>query len=225
MKIWGSRALAGLARTWSAKVWADVICDGPLEDLFGEEGFVVVGEFAQVFLAEPAGSHGLEVAGEPFGANAGAVGGGDLDAVPGGSAVGPGFEEEAAAAEGGADEPEIAVAGGEDGAHGEIEVFRDAGGFIDEEHAGAGEAAYVGFGAGEADDAGAVGEAEGDLVDAVTFGAEAEAAEEQGGFVDEFAGLAGGGADDEDEAFGVVPGGEDGAGGGDGGLSPLAGAV
>ena len=46
-----------------------------------------------------------------------------------------------------------------------------------------------------------------------------------GGFADQLGGLALGGAEDEDEAVGLMPGGEDGLGGGEGGLAPLAGAV
>ena len=44
-------------------------------------------------------------------------------------------------------------------------------------------------------------------------------------FHDEFAGLAGGGAGDDDEGFGGGEGEVEGADGGDGGLAPLAGAI
>ena len=60
---------------------------------------------------------------------------------------------------------------------------------------------------------------------AIAAGSDAQAAEEGGGFADEFAALTGSGAEDEREAFGLMPGGEDGTGGGHGGFAPLPGAI
>ena len=123
---------------------------------FGEDSFVGVGEFTEVFLAEPTITHGLAFAFEVFGADAGALGGGDFDAMPTGTSRGPSLKEEATAAEGRAHEPEITVTCGKDGAHGEVEVFRHASGLIDEQKAGAGEAANVGLRTWKSDDARAV---------------------------------------------------------------------
>ena len=60
---------------------------------------------------------------------------------------------------GGAEEPEVATADGEHGAKGEVEFVGDEGGFVDDKEREGGEAAdgFLGL-AGQADDAGAVGE-------------------------------------------------------------------
>ena len=86
----------------------------------------------------------------------------------------PGFVEEAALAEGRAHEPEGAAADGEHGANGFVEVVGDARGFIDEQERDGGEAADGGFGAGEPDDARAVGQQERDGVVAVAARADSE---------------------------------------------------
>src|ERR1019366_3692273 len=94
-----------------------------------------------------------------------------------------------------------------------------------QQEADAGEAADGGLRAGEPDDAGSIGQEERDFVGPIAARTDAETEQEGGGFTHELTALAGGGAENEGEAFGVMPGGEDGAGGGDGGLAPLAGAV
>jgi hypothetical protein len=125
----------------------------------------------------------------------------------------------------GGEEPEVSVGGGEHGADGEVELVGDAGGLVDEEEGDGREAADGGFGAGKCDDAGAVWEEEGGFVVAVAAGLDGEVFEEMGGFTEEFCGLAEAGGDGEGEGVGVEEGVVDGAGGGDGGLAPLAGAI
>ena len=54
-------------------------------------------------------------------------------------------------------EPEVTIASNEDGAHGKVEVLIDADGYIDEQEWDAGKAADSSFGAGEPDEAAALG--------------------------------------------------------------------
>lgn len=137
----------------------------------------------------------------------------------------PGFVEEAGLFVGGGEDPEAALGGGEHGDEGDDEVFGDAGGFVDDDEVGAGDADDVIGDVGEADDAGEVGEDEGVLVDAVRGEGDGEVAEEGFGFAKPFGGLGEGAAGGEDEAVGVVEGEVDGLEGGDGGFAPLAGAA
>jgi hypothetical protein len=207
------------------KEWGDVIINCLSNEFFGKQGFFRGGEFAKVLLTEPAVTHDDAVAGEVFGKNARAVSGGDFYAIPGGTALDPSAVKKAAGAERGGHQPGVTTGDGEDGAHGEVKVFRDASGLIDEEQADAGEATVSRFIAGEPDDAGAVGQDERDFIVAVATAPDAEAGQEHSGLTDELSGLTGSRAEDEDEGFGLVPGGEDSVGGGEGGLAPLAGTV
>src|SRR2546429_162541 len=60
---------------------------------------------------------------------------------------------------------------------------------------------------------------------AISATPDAEARQERGGFRNQLARLPFSGAHDEDEAFGLMPGGKYGLGGGECGLAPLAGTV
>ena len=106
-----------------------------------------------------------------------------------------------------------------------LTVLIDARCLIDEKQAHAGETAVRGFIAREADDARAIGQQERDLIAAISAAPDAEARQERSGFTDQLTGLPFSRAHDEDEAFGLMPGGEDGLSGGEGGLAPLAGTV
>lgn len=77
----------------------DFIVDSLADEIFGEEGFLVVGEFAEILLAEPAVAHRKAVALEDFGTDAGAISGRDLQAMPIRTAFGPGLMEKAATSE------------------------------------------------------------------------------------------------------------------------------
>ena len=81
---------------------------------------------------------------------------GDADAVPIGAAVLPGLVEEALLAAGSAHHPQVAVGYGQHGAQGFVHRVGYAGGFIDQQQCDGGKAAYGCFGAGEADNSGAV---------------------------------------------------------------------
>jgi len=76
---------------------------GPKEvfkEVFGEDGAVVGEEFAEVFLTEGLVGESLTFFFEEGRADAGARGGGNLDAVPFGIGVDPGLVEEAGIAVG-----------------------------------------------------------------------------------------------------------------------------
>src|SRR6185369_2402395 len=190
----------------SLKQGLDVIFDRLTNKLVGEEGFLIGGEFAEILLAEPAVAHGDAVPSEVIGADARTLGSRDFDALPAGAAFHPGAIEEAAPSKGSGNQPDIAATDGEDGKHGEVEVLIDARGLVDEKQADAGEAAVGGFTTGESNDAGLIGQEERDLIAAITAAPDAEARQERGGFANQLTGLALGGAHDEDEAFGLMPG-------------------
>ncbi len=136
----------------------------------------------------------------------------------------PGVVEEAGVAIGSGEDQEGGIGGGgEEGADGEIEIIGDPAGFVDDEEGDAGEATDVVAFAGEGEDAGAIGEAEGVAVGGV--GAEGEAGQAEGegmDFAEEFGGLALGGGDEDGFGVGMVVGVVEGAEGGGGGLAPLA---
>ena len=199
--------------------------DGEVEELAAENRGDRIFELAEVLLAEAALTHGGPLLLKEGGRDARAGGGGGADALPLGTPLNPGFVEEPVLAEGGAHEPEGAGADGEHGAEGHVELVGDAGGFVDEEQGDGGEAAVGGFGSGQADNAGLVGENQGDLVVAIALGPDAELACEGSGLAEELGALAGAGADDDDEAGGVMESMVDGLGGDDGGFAPLPGAV
>ena len=74
------------------------------------------------------------------------------------------------------------VGGGEHGGGGVEHFAFDAGGFVDDEEMDGGDAADVGFFAGDGENAGAVGEEKADAIDAVAGEVNFGAFEEKGGF-------------------------------------------
>ena len=152
----------------------DVVVERLADEVIGKEGFVVVGEFAEVLLAKPAVAHSGAITLEIFGGNARALGGGNFDAVPFGAAGDPSPIKEAAATIRSAHQPKVAIAGDEDGSHGEIEIIVHAGGFIDEEQTNPRESTNIRLGGGKPDDAGAIREQKRDFVVSITAARRAE---------------------------------------------------
>ena len=162
-------------------------------------------------------------AGDAFGDGSGVaepVVGGAIAAEGGHFAV-----KKTVAAVGRADDHEVAVADGEHGAEGEIDVIVDAGGFVEQHERDGGEAAGCYFDGGQADEAGAVRKNDGVGVDAVGFEGLVKLAEEGLDLEKRLTGLASGGGDDEDETAGLSEEPMGDHDGGDGGLAPLAVAV
>ena len=60
----------------------DVISCSLSDEVLGEEGFDIIGEFAQILLAKPAIAHGETIALEDFGADTRALCGRNFDALP-----------------------------------------------------------------------------------------------------------------------------------------------
>ncbi|MFN0167949.1 MAG: hypothetical protein ACKV22_16105 [Bryobacteraceae bacterium] len=92
---------------------------------------------------------------------------------------------------------------GDHGVDGEPGFLRDAGRLIEEEQVDRGEAADVVADAGEADDAGAVGDLGGLGMVAIACERDPEAMEAASDLAEEFGGLALGRAGDDDQGFGV----------------------
>ena len=203
------------------------IADGLGDEILREQGFLSIDEFAEKFLTEPAIPDELPLPLQSVRVDARAFGGGNAKPMPAGIGFGflPMIEEEATAAVGSAEEPETAFGGEEHWHHGVKQVIRDTGSFVDDKHAGSGEAPDLGFGAGQSDNAGAIGKQDGDIVAAIALGPDVEAAQEMSDLVDELTTLAATGTQDDDEAFGFMPSVKDGAGGRHGGFAPLAGAI
>ena len=199
--------------------------EGGFDEVAVEAGHAVIDEFGHVLLGVPVGFEGVSGVFEELGGDAGAFGGGDRDTEPCRAAVLPLFVEETAFAAGGAEEPEIAVGGGEHGKEGLIHVVIDARGLVDEHERDGGEAAHGAFIAGKADDPGAVGEEQGDRVIAIAARADAEFRNHAGGFTQEFGALPLGRAGDENFAPGLRVCAMYGLGSGDEGLAPLTAAV
>src|SRR5207244_2635995 len=145
-------------------------------------------EFAEILLTEPAVAHRDAVSGQVLGTDARTFGSRDFDAQPAGAAFHPSATEEAAPSKGGGDQPDVAAADGEDREHGEVEVFINARGLVDEKEAHTGEAAVGGFRTREADDARSIGQHERDLIIAISATPGAEARQERGGFADQLTG-------------------------------------
>ncbi len=77
-----------------------------------------------------------------------------------------------------------------------INLVVDAGGFVDDEEGNAGVTANGSVDGGDADDTGAVGELERDIVVTVATGLDVEFVEKLAGLFEESRGLAAGGSDD-----------------------------
>src|SRR6476469_1761677 len=141
----------------------DVVIESALDGVVLEDGVFVVGELAEIFLTEPARGLGTAFLVEKSRRDAGTSGSRYADVEPLRGGRGADLIEKAAFAGRGAEEPEGA-AGREHGEHGVIEVVGDIGGVVDDEEGGGGKAAEAGGIAGDADDAGAVAQGEGEAV-------------------------------------------------------------